>query len=183
MKKILFTLCMALFLSACATNKSSQSGTSVAPPSNPVSSVTILNVIPYKKGAMIAANIKKECTLNTQLSEFISSHGSEYNIAVNRVPKLTKKTKGQYLVVEIVDAISTGNAFLGHRKFTKIKGELFESGKRVASFTAARFSGGGFFGAYKGSCSVLERTVDTLGRDVATWLRSPVDGVHLGDHG
>lgn len=179
MKKIIITLSTALFLSACATNDSSRK--TVAPPTNPSSTVTIHKVVPYKKGAAIAPNIKQECKLNTKLSEFIYSYGSENNIAVKRVPKITKRTKGQYLIVEITGAVSSGNAFIGHRKFTKIQGKLYKSGKKVAGFTAARFSGGGFFGGFKGSCSVLGRTVKTLGKDVAGWLKSPVDGVHLGD--
>lgn len=184
MKKIIITLLTALFLSACATNDPVQDNSSsqaVTPPANPSSTVTIRKVIPYKKGAMIAVNIKQECQLNTQLSEFIYSFGSANNIAVKRVPKVTKNTKGQYLLVEITNAVSQGNAFIGHRKYTQILGVLYNSGKRVAGFTAARFSGGGFFGNYKGSCSVLGRTVETLGKDVAGWLKSPVDGIHLGD--
>ena len=184
MKKIIITLLAALFLSACATNEpapDNASSKTVSPPTNPSSSVTIRNVIPYKKDAMIATNIKQECTLNTQLSEFIYSYGSENNIAVKRVKKVSKKMKGQYLDVEIIDAVSAGNAFIGHRKYTRILGVLYNSGKRVAGFTAARVSGGGFFGGFKGSCSVLGRTVDTLGKDVAGWLKYPVDGVHLGD--
>ena len=66
-------------------------------------------------------------------------------------------------------------------KHTLIKGALYKNGKKQAGFTAARRSGGGMYGAFKSSCSVLGRTVKVLGRDVANWLKHPVDGAHLGD--
>ena len=44
-----------------------------------------------------------------------------------------------------------------------------------------RVSGGGAFGLYKGSCTVLGSTVKVLGRDVSNWLKKPVNGAHLGD--
>jgi len=59
---------------------------------------------------------------------------------------------------------------------------LYKNGKRQAGFTASRVSGGGAFGGFKGSCSVLGRTVKILGSDVSLWLLHPVDGAHLGDH-
>lgn len=182
MKKALTLLVAALILGACGSNKPIQSnGASAMPAADAVKTVTIASVIPYKKGAPIAANILRECTLNSQLSEFIQSYGKDNNIGVARTPRINKKEKGNILHVEIVNAVSQGNAFLGHRKFTQVKGTLFNSGKKVAGFTAARFSGGGFFGGYKGSCSVLGRTVKTLGKDIAGWLNNPIDGMHMGD--
>lgn len=182
MKKALTLLVAALILGACGANQPIQSNSaSGVPAADAVKSVTIAKSIPYKKGAPIAANILRECTLNTQLSEFIRSYGQENNVGVIRTPRIDTKDKGNVLHVEIVNAVSQGNAFLGHRKFTQIEGTLFNHGKKVAGFTAARFSGGGFFGGYKGSCSVLGRTVETLGKDIAGWLTNPIDGMHMGD--
>ena len=182
MKKAITLLVAALVLGACGANRPVQSNAaSNMPAADAVKSVTIATVIPYQKGAPIAANVRRECTLNSQLSEFIQSYGKENNIGVIRTPRFKKNDNGNVLHIEIVNAVSQGNAFLGHRKFTQIEGTLFNSGKKVAGFTAARFSGGGFFGGYKGSCSVLGRTVKTLGKDIAEWLTNPIDGMHMGD--
>lgn len=182
MKKTFTLLIAALILGACGANKpiesSATSSDSIAPA---VKAVTIAKIIPYKKGAPIAVNIRQECNLNSQLSEFIQSYGQERSIGVARTARINTKEKGNTLHVEIVNAVSQGNAFLGHRKFTQVEGTLYEKGKKIAAFTAARFSGGGFFGGYKGSCSVLGRTVKTLGKDIAGWLANPVDGIHMGD--
>ena len=177
MKKIIVLLGLSVLFTACGSNE-------------PVTKTKIVNVnsanaiwtetvTPYKQGAMIAQNIKNECAINTELPEYIQQYGKQQGIDVNLAISVSKKPNR--LSVEIVDAISSGSAFIGHRKYVKAAGTLYKNGKKVASFTAARFSGGGFWGAYKGSCSVLNRTVNTIGKDIALWLTSPVDGMHLGD--
>ncbi|MCK4710609.1 MAG: hypothetical protein KAU21_18490, partial [Gammaproteobacteria bacterium] len=122
-----------------------------------ISSIKVQSLVPYAKGSMVAANIKNECKINKQLSDYIFSYSAEKGIAVSLQGQVTENSAGQALVVEITQAVSSGNAFIGHRKFTSIKGSLFNNGTKQASFTAARTSGGGFFGGFKGSCSVLGR--------------------------
>lgn len=85
------------------------------------------------------------------------------------------------LVVEISDAVSRGNPFIGHRKSTSVRGNLYQDGVKVAAFRGECDSMGGAFGGFKGSCSVLGRTVKTLGSDIAAWLAKPVDDARLGD--
>ena len=143
------------------------------------SDISVASSIPWAENNRIAKNIKTECTLPTQLSEFIQSFAKSRKITVNRVDELP--SSGKVLEVEIVDSVSSGNAFTGHRKLTQVSGTLKEDGKAVASFEALRVSGGGAFGGYKGSCSVLGRTVKAIGKDIALWLEAPEDGAQLGD--
>lgn len=185
MLKAVVVVSSVIFLSACASNGTVKESAAEASPTKAVvasmDAVTVMADIPYKEGSKIALNIRQECQITRQLSEFTQSYGKEQGIDIVRVPKLDTKGKGRNLLIEITEAISQGNAFIGHRKYTAIEGTLYDGGKKVSGFTAARISGGGFFGAYKGSCSVLGRTVKTLGKDVAAWLKSPIDGAHLGD--
>ncbi len=183
-KKLVVISSVVLF-SACNSNgnvkSSSTASSATAVGVASVASVAVMEDIPYKKGSKVALNIRQECIITKQLSEFTKSYAKEQGIDVTRTKKLNTKAKGKNLKIEITEAVSQGNAFIGHRKYTAIEGTLYDGGKKVSGFTAARVSGGGFFGAYKGSCSVLGRTVQTLGKDVAGWLKSPVDGAHLGD--
>jgi hypothetical protein len=41
----------------------------------------------------------------------------------------------------------------------------------VAQTTLSRDSSGGFGGGYKGSCSVLRRCTNALGKDIAAWVK------------
>lgn len=182
MLKEVFLVLAVVSLTACgSTGAVKNSSNTSAKHSVTSDAIKVARDIPYKKGSKIALNIRQECKITEQLSEFTQIYGEDRGINVVRVPRVMPKGKGQVLEMEITEAVSQGNAFLGHRKYTAIEGSLYTDGKKVSTFTAARFSGGGFFGAYKGSCSVLGRTVEALGKDVAIWLASPVDGAHLGD--
>lgn len=147
----------------------------------PTGTVAFHSVIPYAENNRIAANIKKECNLPTKLSDFIKAYAQDYNVSVEQKPSVSSSDPGSVLMVEIVESVSQGNAFLGHRKYTEIEGKLYQDGAMVASFRAARNSGGGAFGGWKGSCAVLGRTVKALGKDVARWLKAPVQNASLGD--
>ena len=174
---LLFTF--AILVTACGGGTNEDSSPALAKPTIKTP-IHIQSIIPYAKGNHIASNIKSECLLNTQLSEFIAKHAEENGMTIVR-GKASSNAKGHVLLIEITDAISSGNAFIGHRKFVSIKGTLYKDGKKLAGFSGRRNSMGGFWGGFKGSCSVLGRTVEALGGDVARWLHSPVDGMHLGD--
>ena len=135
----------------------------------------------YSSDSRIAQNIKEECKLDTKLITFIKQYATEQGVTIkvaNSIPADAFELK-----VEITDSISSGNAFIGHRKFTSIDGSLMKSGQTVGTFEAARRSGGGVFGGFKGSCAVLGGTVKTLGGDVARWLVKPSTGAAFGDTG
>lgn len=198
MNKIFWVIVLLVGLSACGGNAARETTTSApkakatatqaetqkeAPAASMASGEAIrINIhIPYKKGGRIARNIKRECKLNIQLSQFIDEYADSYGINVVRASNVKKSDAGKVLIVEITDAISSGNAFIGHRKSTNIVGTLYNNGKSMGSFEGLRVSGGGAFGGFKGSCSVLGRTVKALGKDVANWLKNPRDNAFLGD--
>jgi len=137
---------------------------------------------PYAEGSHVAAKIRNECTQYPEkLSAYAEEFGRKMGVDIQRVDHVEPSDAGAVLVVEITDAISRGNPFIGHRKFTEISGTLYRDGEKVAGFVGARNSMGGAFAGYKGSCSVLGRTVKALGKDIAGWLKNPVDGDELGD--
>ncbi|WP_147652893.1 hypothetical protein [Vulcaniibacterium gelatinicum] len=134
--------------------------------------------VPYAEDNDISDNIKTECRINEQLADFIREYAGA---TVELRPGPLDTSRGRVLELEIVDAVSMGNAWLGHQKYTKVQGTLWENGSKVASFRARRNSMGGAFAGYKGSCSVLGRTVKAIARDIATWLQAPRDGAVMGD--
>ena len=137
---------------------------------------------PFSEDAEIAKKVRTECVkLNEQLPAYTKEFGAEFGVQVTLVDTLETSAPGRVLQVEIVDAVSQGNAFIGHQKFARVQGRLYEDGTVVASFKGRRDSMGGAFAGYKGSCSVLGRTMKALGKDIATWLMNPVDGARLGD--
>lgn len=143
-----------------------------------VAAIRLQAPVPYAEDNDISDAIKTECTIGQQLADFVKQYSAE---PVELVAGPADTASGKVLQLEIVDAVSMGNAWMGHQKFTKVRGTLFEDGAEVASFKGRRNSMGGMFAGFKGSCSVLGRTVEVLGEDIATWLKDPVDGANLGD--
>lgn len=177
MKNIVISALLVVFMVGCGASGPKKATMKV----DAKTAIKIHKVIPFQKGIPIAANIKNECKLQGQLSDFITAYSVGEGVGVIQKRKVSKRSKGKTLIVKITNAVSSGNAFIGHRKFTSIKGTLYNNGKKKGSFTAARISGGGAFGGFKGSCDVLGRTVKILGSDVSKWLKKPVNGAHLGD--
>jgi hypothetical protein len=145
-------------------------------------SVRVASSAPYAEDAEISSKIRTECVqLQTQLPAYTAQFGKEFGVEVALADDVSPRDAGRVLQLEIYEAVSMGNAFIGHQKYSKVRGTLFEDGQEVAGFKGMRNSMGGAFGGYKGSCSVLGRTVKALGKDIAQWLVNPQDGALLGD--
>jgi len=185
MKTGIFVLLTILLFSACQSNRGNYSSPNPTQPTTVISlapgPISINSLIPYQNENAIQINIRQECNLGQQLSEYITSHAGEQGIAIHRVNQINPKGPGNVLVIEITNAISMGNAFIGHSKATSVQGKLYENGTLKGGFTGGRRSMGGVFAGFKGSCSVLDRTVKVLGEDIARWLKHPTDNARLGD--
>lgn len=178
----LLAFILVFFLTACA-NTSSTDAPSVTTETASYTGTGTLNIAPvtFAKGLQVREAVRKECQLLTKLAAFIQSYGHEQYAAINLQAK--RSTRSDFLTLEIVDLPQyKKNAWSGRGgQWVTIKGSLLRKGKKTLSFTASRASMGGFMGVYKGTCALLGRCTKTLGKDVAGWLKNPVDGAKLGD--
>ena len=170
MTKIIILLFSASLFAACGSTPRNTAPTGTG--EKVTGPINIQTSIPYGNGAA-ADNVKNECTtLGSKLTNFTESFGAANGVTVNKVSKVNGTSKkGNNLVMEMTNVYSGGNAFLGHKKSVTVVASLYKNGTLVDKVTRKRSSGGGFAGAYKGSCSVLGRTVKALGKDVALWLK------------
>lgn len=140
--------------------------------------VRMQSPVPFAEDNDISDAIKTECTIGQVLADALKASSK---VPIELSAEVPDKATGRVLQMEIVDAVSMGNAFMGHQKFTKVRGTLYQDGEKFAAFKARRNSMGGAFAGFKGSCTVLNRTVKVLGEDIAGWLVAPRDGAALGD--
>jgi hypothetical protein len=132
-------------------------------------SVSLPDNVPYYDKTIIQANVLNECTaLGSDLSTHIAEALQQKGVTANRVAQLDA-SQGTTLEVQIVNLISAGNAYFGHRKNMSVRAKIVKDGQTVGENTFTRDSMGGAFGGFKGSCSVLDRVATTLGKDIAAW--------------
>ncbi len=141
--------------------------------------VTLSRVLEFAEGSGATANVKSECKLETKLPGFVKSYAKGMNIVL--ADDVSESTEGRVLHIEITQVIGPGGGAWSGAKSVGVKGELTENGEVIGSFIALRYSGGGAFGGYKGTCSILGRCVKTLGSDIATWLKNPTMDAMLGN--
>ncbi len=177
-----FPLLLILLVSACANNSSTENLTA-SQQSVSYSGTGTLKVAPvvYAKGLEVREAVRNECQLLTKLPEFVQSYAQDQYAAIDL--DATRSTASDYLELEIVDLPHfKKNAWAGRSgQWVGVKGSLLRKGKKTVSFTGNRASMGGFMGGYKGTCSLLGRCTKALGKDIAEWLKNPVDGATLGD--
>ncbi|MFM0072238.1 hypothetical protein PQQ86_13810 [Paraburkholderia sediminicola] len=65
-----------------------------------------------------------------------------------------------------------GGAWSGP-KATTVSAGLIEDGKVIRHTKINRWSVGGVWGAFKGSCSILDRTTIVINKDLSRWVRDP----------
>ena len=135
----------------------------------------------YSHPDVIDQAVLTECQLPQQQAELIEAAARRAGFHIVRDEQAVKARKGRVLQVEIVNALSSGNAFIGHRKQVVIRGKLFEDGKEIGEFQGRRSSMGGAFGGFKGSCSVLGRCLEALAGDITVWLKNPTVNARIGD--
>jgi len=177
--KIATTLTVVGFIAGCSHNSAKPTNTNEAKALGVKTVYIRSDKANYSSNSRIAQNIKDECKLDRSIISYIKEAASKNGISV--VVKNNIAPNEVELKVEITDAISAGNAFIGHRKFASIAGSLTKGGQSLGSFEAARRTGGGMFGGFKGSCAVLARAVKVLGQDTVRWMKKPSDKAMLGD--
>ncbi len=173
--KLFKLLLITLLLSACVSNSPKQNVAAENTATSVAGKDLVIKTIVFSNPDEIRSAIKNECMLVEKLTSFIEDNvKGAYNI-------VESSADADVLEVQI-SAVhgNSGGAWSGS-KMVQIKGELKRKDGTATVFKAKRFSSGGAFAQFKGTCSILGRCVKTLGKDVGQWLQEPVNNALLGD--
>jgi hypothetical protein len=150
--------------------------------SNAIAEEILLNAkTPFAEHAQVREAVRSDCQLETKLPAFIKKFADSNDIQVALQTEPFDTNKGKVLLLEITNVYAQGGGAWSGSKAMSIAGKLYDNGNMIGDFTAMRYSGGGFFGGFKGTCSIIGRCSKTLGKDVANWLSNPTKNAHLGD--
>ena len=136
---------------------------------------------PYVDASTVKGNIVTECDLPAAQMRLLHEQASAAGVTLVEDEAAVTANKGRVLIVQIFNALSQGNAFIGHGKQVVLKGRLLENGTEIGNFTATRGSMGGAFAGLKSSCAVLHRCQVTLAKDILTWLKNPAKDSRIGE--
>jgi hypothetical protein len=140
----------------------------------------IIKPITFEKDSYVRDAVKKECNLTGKLSQFIEQNASSQYANILTDSKSGQRN-AQILTIEIGQVQGGGGGAWSGAKVVTVSGKLTQNGRVLGDFKGRRYSGGGMFGAYKGTCAILGRCVRTLGKDIASWLQNPSSKAVLGD--
>lgn len=138
--------------------------------------VLVPSFIPYQKDDTTNENVRKECTWNTTMPQYLAKESAgrvkvaEQNIDVLADRKLM-------LVATHLHAIG-GGGWTGP-KWLVLEGKLLEKGKLIGNFEARRQT---IRGSMK-TCGTLESLSEKIGDDILEWLKNPGLNAKLGNAG
>jgi hypothetical protein len=134
--------------------------------------------IAFAANAPVPPAVKEQCALQTKVPEFIQQAAGS---SVELVDGALNRKAGRVLELEITEVHAPGGGGFSGPKWMTVKGELYDKGKQIGSFRAKRYSTGGAFGGFKGTCSIIGRCTKAIGDDIAGWLAAPTANAELGD--
>jgi len=136
--------------------------------------IGIPKVVPYAAGFVVSDAVRDECHVGEKLSAYLQSAAK--NVRVSDAPN-----EGRYVDMAITEVFASGGGGWSGPKSMTVSGSLLDNGTKIASFRAQRYSLGGIWGPLKGTCSIVARCTKSIAKDIASWLKDPVDGAQLGD--
>ena len=134
--------------------------------------------IPYAANAAVPQAVRDQCELQTKVPEFIAASAGS---SVELVDGAVSRKSGRVLEMEITEVHAPGGGAFSGAKWMTVNGTLYDRGKSIGNFRAKRFSTGGAFGGFKGTCAIIGRCSKAIGEDIARWLAAPTANANLGD--
>ena len=145
-------------------------------------SIIVDSKVPYAEDADVRSAVREECELEQKFARFIQEYAKDKGFTVVKsTDKEKAKGVSKRLFVEIDEVRGGGGGAWSGGKMVHAVGKLTENGKVIGTFKVQRTSGGGAFGAFKGTCSILGRDVKAMGKDIAKWLKKPKMKSYLGE--
>ena len=138
----------------------------------------VQRAIPYAANAAVPPAVRDQCALQTKVPEFLAQSAGS---AVELVDGALNRKAGRVLEMEITEVHAPGGGAFSGPKWMSVNGTLYDRGKQIGSFRAKRYSTGGAFGGFKGTCAIIGRCGKAIGQDIAGWLGAPTQNAELGD--
>ena len=126
----------------------------------------------FDEKAEVPPAVLHECKLDEHLGREVFRRVSEAvpGAAPLRPPAQPGELK--YLKLTIVEVHGWGGGSWSGAKNVRLRADLLQGGREIATRLFFRGSRGGAWGGMIGTCGIMDRIAETLGRDVAGWAKA-----------
>ncbi|WP_341676292.1 hypothetical protein [Niveibacterium sp. SC-1] len=133
----------------------------------------LLTPVSIAPEASVPEKVQTECkieeTFAAQIGERLRKQGG------GTTTSLDTPAGTQVMKVQITYVLGPGGGGWSGPKAVSLRAELLEGGKVRRSEKFSRTTTGGVFGAFKGTCGLIQRCVDTLAKDLQEWADADID--------
>ncbi|SDD46278.1 hypothetical protein SAMN05216345_109130 [Cupriavidus sp. YR651] len=138
------------------------------------SQVVLETPVTYAAGAGVVEQVKTECHIEDILANRVGEVLRKRNKGGAATIEADANPNGaQVLRLKITHVLGIGGGAWTGPKAITVVAELLEDGKITRQTKVNRWSVGGFWGAFKGTCSILDRSAIFISKDMARWIKDP----------
>ena len=140
-----------------------------------LAATTLLEVpVTYHPNADVVPKVKEECQIEAMLANRVGAMMAKLNKTGNGTLAAGSEAPDSALLrLQITHVLGVGGGAWSGPKAITVTAELLENGKQVRQTKINRWSVGGVWGAFKGTCSILDRSAVAIGKDMYRWVRNP----------
>lgn len=138
--------------------------------------VQVMNEISFTDENAAPKKVQDECGLQTDIPKYLSKFAKKDVVLVKEL-----SNQGKRLELQISHAYAPGGGAWSGAKYVEVRGQLYDGDTQIGSFTGSRYSTGGMFGGFKGTCSIVGRCGKAIAKDISDWLKNPSENALLGD--
>ena len=132
--------------------------------------------VTYHPQADVSDKIKQECKIEDMLAQKVGAalarnnkdKGGDGTIAAG-----APTGEASVLRLQITYVLGVGGGAWSGPKAITVAADLIEDGKVARQTKINRWTTGGMFGGFKGTCALLERSATAIGKDLGQWTRDP----------
>jgi hypothetical protein len=132
--------------------------------------IALLTPIAYDPTASVVDKVKQECKIEEQLTTDVSEAFRKNKIG----PTVTTADgAGEVIKVRITHVLGVGGGAWSGPKAITVHADLMKDGKVERTTRINRWTTGGIWGGFKGTCSILNRSSAAIAKDLVKWAKDP----------
>ncbi|MCX9156403.1 hypothetical protein OPU71_09740 [Niveibacterium sp. 24ML] len=135
--------------------------------------VVLMTPVTYTPDSSIVQKVKDECQPEQQVARQVESALNKKFGGGSPITSLADANGAQVMKIQVSHVLGVGGGAWSGPKAITVYVDLLENGKVVRKTRVNRWSTGGMWGGFKGTCSILDRCAAALAKDLTRWAADP----------